>query len=255
MAKTEKILLIFLILAAVAVTGVLAKGGGPDNGMGLQVQNQSQVQDRLSDVQNPIRNQSQDQERVRDQIQVQQTGQVRLQNQTRAMNVTLLHQQLQEQIQEQEHAGRSPDQQRVFAHYSNVSAFVHLLLNESQNNALLGEGPGGIGPQVSDYARQFNNSLQVQLQAEERIGNRNGIVRFFSGGDAEAAGTLEQETIRNQGRIQAMTQLINQCQDCDGQVKEMLQEQLQNMEMEQTRLLQLAQQEKQDKGIFGWFQR
>ena len=111
------------------------------------------------------------------------------------------------------------------------------------------------GPQVSDYARQFNNSLQVQLQAEERIGNRNGIVRFFSGGDAEAAGTLEQETIRNQERIQAMNQLINQCQDCDGQVKEMLQEQLQNMEMEQTRLLQLAQREKQDKGIFGWFQR
>jgi bacterioferritin-associated ferredoxin len=120
---------------------------------------------------------------------------------------------------------------------------------------MLGEGPGGIGPQVSDYARQFNNSLQVQLQAEEQIGNRNGIVRFFSGGDAEAAGTLEQETIRNQERIQAMNQLINQCQECDGQVKAMLQEQLQNMETEQTRLLQLAQREKQDRGIFGWFQR
>jgi hypothetical protein len=250
--KTGIILLAFLILTAVGVAGVTAIAGGPDNGMGQQVQNQTQIRDQLSDMQNPIRNQTQEQERAQDRTQDQLNEQVRLQNQTRVMNVTLLHQQLQERKQEQEQAGRSPEQQRVFARYSNVSAFVHLLLNESQNNALLGSGPRGIGPQVSDYARQFNNSLQVQIQAEERIANRNAVARFFAGGDQEAAGVLEQETIRNRDRIQAMHQLITQCQDCDGQVKEMLQEQLQEMESEQTRLQQMAQMEKQDKGIFGW---
>ncbi len=250
--KTGTILLVFLILTAVGVAGTAAKTDGQDNGMGQQVQDkvndqtqdkmQNQTQDRLQDMQNPIRNQTQDQLNEQD----------RLKNQTRAMNVTLLQQQLQERKQEQEAARLSAQQQGVPARYSNVSAFVHILLNESQNNALLGEGPRGIGTQVSEYARQFNNSLQVQIQAEERIENRNSFVRFFAGGDEEAAGTLEQETVRNQGRIQDMQQLITRCQDCDVLVKEMLQEQLQEMENVQIRLQQLAQKEKQDKGIFGW---
>ena len=268
--KTGTILLVFLILAAIGVTGVAAKTDGQGNGMGQQVQDQMQnlTQDRLQDTQNPIRNQTQvvDQAQnrtqdqlqdmqnpIRNQTQEQLNEQDRLKDQTRAMNVTILQQQLQERKQEQEEARLSAQQQGVPARYNNVSAFVHVLLNESQNNALLGEGPRGIGPQVSEYARQFNNSLRAQIQAEERIENRNSFVRFFAGGDEEAAGILEQETVRNQGRIQAMQQLITQCQDCDVQVKEMLQEQLKEMESEQTRLQQLAQKEKQDKGIFGWF--
>jgi hypothetical protein len=111
---------------------------------------------------------------------------------------------------------------------------------------------GGIGPQVAEYAREFNNSLQAQIRAEERIENRNTFVRFFVGGDEEAAGILEQETLRNQDRIQQMQQLINQCQDCDPQIQQLLQEQLQEMDQQQTRLQQLAQNEKQDKGVFGW---
>lgn len=242
--KTRSILIVLLILTAVGVAGATAKMGGPDNGMGQQVQNQSQAQDRIPGMQNPVRNQTQQQEQLNEQV--------RLQNQTKAMNVTILQQQLQDRKQEQEQARLSAGQQGVSARYSNVSAFVHFLLNESQNNALFGEGPRGIGPQVSEHARQFNNSLQAQIQAEERIESRNAFVHFFAGGDEGAAMTLEQESIRNQERIQEMQQLIIQCPDCDAPVKEMLQEQLQEMERTQTRLQQVAQKEKQDKGIFGW---
>jgi len=42
-----------------------------------------------------------------------------------------------------------------------------------------------------------------------------------------------------------------QC-DCGEEVKAMLQEQIQNMEQEQVRLQQLAQNEKKNKGVFGW---
>jgi len=250
--KTRSILIILLILTAVGVAGATAKMGGLDNSMGQQVQNQSQVQDRIPGMQNPVRNQTQQQEQAQNRTQEQLNEQVRLQNRTKAMNVTILQQQLQERKQEQEQARLSAGQQGVSARYSNVSAFVHFLLNESQNNALFGEGPRGIGPQVSEYARQFNNSLQAQIQAEERIESRNAFVHFFAGGDEEAAMTLEQESIRNQERIQEMQQLIIQCPDCDAPVKEMLQEQLQEMEQTQTRLQQVAQKEKQDKGIFGW---
>jgi hypothetical protein len=274
--KTGAMLFVILFLTAAVVAVTAAKAGSPDDGMGQQVQDQ--VQDRLQDTQTPIRNQTVIEEQVRnrtqDQIQDRQTPirnqtvieeqarnrtqdqiqdrQTPIRNQTRAINITFLQQQLQEQKQVEEQAGLPADQQRVVARYRNVSAFVHFLLNETGSNALLDEGTGGIGPQIYEYAREFNNSLQAQIQAEERIENRNTLVRFFIGGDESAAATLEQETARNQERIQEIQQLIVQCQDCDVQVKEMLQNQLQEMERVQIRLSQLAQNEKQDKGIFGW---
>jgi hypothetical protein len=170
---------------------------------------------------------------------------------TRAMNGTILYRQLQERKLEQEQAGPAAGQPGVSARYGNVSAFVHILLNESQNHALFGEGTGGIGTEVSEYARQFNNSLQVQIRAEEQIENRNYFVRLLAGGDQEAAAILEQETVRNQERILQMEQLLARCQDCDESARELLQVQLQDMEQAQTRLLQLARQENEDRGIFG----
>ncbi len=252
--RMSNTLLVLLVLSAVVVASAGAIAGGPSNGAGQQAQNQTQerVQDQ---IQEQAQNQTREQAQNRTQEQLYEQGdqireQERLQNQTRAMNATQLHQQIRErrQEQDQQQAGLPPEQQRVMARYSNVSAFVHVLLNESQNREMM----GGIGPQVAAYAREFNNSLQAQIRAEERIETRSMFVRFFVGGDEEAAGILEQETIRNQERIEQMHQLITRCQDCDPQIRQMLQEQLQEMEQQQTRLQQLAQRERQDKGIFGW---
>jgi hypothetical protein len=259
MMMFRTVLLVLLILAAAGAGATAAKADGSDNIMGQQLQNENQAREQLQDqsesqlrdrISEQFENRTQAQSRTQEQI----TDQVRLQNQTRVMNVTLLHQQLQERKQEMdlEQAQLSPNQKRVVAGYSNVSAFVHLLLNESQTRALLGEGPVGIGPQVSAYAREFNNSLRAQIQEEERITSRNALVRFFAGGDKEAGGVLEQETVRNQERIQQMQQLIAQCQDCDAQIRELLQNQLQEMNQQQTRLQQVAQRELRDKGIIGW---
>jgi hypothetical protein len=110
---------------------------------------------------------------------------------------------------------------------------------------------GGIGRQVSDMARQFNNSVQATIQAEEKIQARDWFSRFFFGGDENAAAEIEAELERNRDRLQNMTRLLDGC-SCDQQVKAMLQEQVQNLQQEQTRLQELAQQEKQSKGLFGW---
>jgi hypothetical protein len=110
---------------------------------------------------------------------------------------------------------------------------------------------GDIGRNVSQIAREFNNSVQATIRAEERIQTRNWLVRFFVGGDREAAEDIEQEVNRNRQRIQELKQLREEC-DCDEEVRNMLQEQIQNMEQEQNRLQQSAQNEKKDKGIFGW---
>jgi len=110
---------------------------------------------------------------------------------------------------------------------------------------------GGIGKEVSEIAKNFNNSVEATVRAEEKIQTRSGFARFFVGGDEEAAEELDQEVQQNQQRIQELKQLREQC-ECDEEVKEMMQEQIQQMEQEQTRLQQLAQAEKKSKGLFGW---
>lgn len=112
---------------------------------------------------------------------------------------------------------------------------------------------GGIGRNVSEIARGFNNSVKTTLMAEEKIQKKGGFARFFTGGDKEAAEELEAQVEQNRARIQELKQLMENCDDdCDEEVKTMLQEQVQNMEQEQNRLDELAKSEKARKGLFGW---
>ncbi len=111
---------------------------------------------------------------------------------------------------------------------------------------------GGIGPQVSSIAKNFNNSVQATINAEEKIQTRSSIARFFTGGDAKAAADIDAQVIQNRQRIQELKQLKDQCDDCDEEVKAMMQEQIQLMDQEQTRLTGLAQAEKKSKGLLGW---
>ncbi|MFC1756867.1 hypothetical protein ACFLZC_01780 [Patescibacteria group bacterium] len=91
----------------------------------------------------------------------------------------------------------------------------------------------GIGSQVSEIAKGFNNSIQATAQAEEKIRTRSTIRKIFFGGDKEVAGELEQETTRNQNRIEELNQLVNQCEECPEEVKNVLQEQIQLVTQEQ----------------------
>jgi hypothetical protein len=169
-----------------------------------------------------------------------------IREQLRARNVTELRQMIQErqQIMNQEIQNLGEGQQNIYQNQNRVRLAVHALL--AMENLT-----GGIGRNVSQIAREFNNSVQATIRAEERIQTRNWLVRFFIGGDEEAAGNIEQETNRNRERIQELRRLREEC-DCDEEIRAMLQEQIQNMEQEQNRLQQLAQNEKANKGLFGW---
>jgi hypothetical protein len=208
--------------------------GSPDSGTSMSSSNLSKG-DQIQD-QNRLYNQTQDQ--IQDQD--------RLQNQTRVLNATELHDQIQERAREldRDQMNLSRDRQQLLNQYNNESAFVYILQNQSDQF-------GSIGPQLSQYAMQINTSIQVETQAQERIQSRNAVVRFFMGGDEVAAGELQQETLRNRQQIHEMQLLIEQC-SCDPQVRLLLQNQLQQMEQQQTELQQRAQQELQDKGLLGW---
>jgi hypothetical protein len=140
--------------------------------------------------------------------------------------------------------GLNETQQKVYQNQNQVRLAVHALL--SMENMT-----GGIGKNVSAIAREFNNSVMSTIRAEEKIQTRSGFARFFAGGDETTATELESEVEQNELRIQQLTQLRNECQ-CDQEVKDLMQEQIQLMQQEQTRLRELAQQEKKSKGLFDW---
>ena len=165
-------------------------------------------------------------------------------------NMTQIREQINEQIRERQQemngsmAGMNARMKNVYMNQNQVRLAVHALL--AMENLT-----GGIGRNISQIARQFNNSVMSTIRAESKIQNRSRIARFFAGGDSEAADELEQDVNQNMLRIQELQKLRQQC-NCSEEVRAMIQEQVQNMELEQNRLRQLAQAEKQKKGLFGW---
>lgn len=134
------------------------------------------------------------------------------------------------------------------------------IANENQNqvratvHALLASEDlvGGIGPQVSAIAQEFNNSVNATITAETTIRGRGIIPHLLAGGNQGAAAAILAETERNQERIQDMERLLADCTACDGPTREYLQDRIRLMDQEQDRLRTLAQDEMGRKGFFGW---
>jgi hypothetical protein len=170
---------------------------------------------------------------------------VKIQQRLKAKNSTELNQMIQQrQEQMNQELELNKSKEKIYKNQNRVRLAVHSLL-------AMEDLVGGIGPQIRDIARDFNNSVKLTLASEEKIQARGRFKRFFAGGDAEAAEALEEEVIRNRERIQELMLLEEQC-ECGGEVREIMQEQIQSMDEEQIRLQQLAQEEKKSKGLFGW---
>ena len=165
----------------------------------------------------------------------------------RAMNVNELREMIQIHKEEmtEELENLSDDAANVYKNQNQVREAVHTLLAAE-------DIIGGVGPQVSEIAKEFNNSIVATVQAEERIQNRSSFMRFFFGGDEEAAAKLKQQIDQNRQRLEQLNQLKEDC-SCSDEVKQIIQEQVQTMEQEQDRLNQIAQDEQSMSGIFGWF--
>jgi len=226
------LLVLILITSAVLAQGQQSgtgqqqsgQGTGNETGQGQQVQTEQQTENQGEDGNLTIKQKTQ----------------------SKFGNVSQVKQMIQEKKQEinQEMQSLGEKQQKIYQNQNRVREAVHALL--AMENLT-----GGIGRNVSQIAREFNNSVQATIRVEERIQTRNMLLRFLLGGDEEAAQEMEQEVNQNRVRIQQLKQLMEEC-DCDDEVKAMLQEQIQNMEQEQNRLQELAQNEKKSKGLFGW---
>ncbi len=138
----------------------------------------------------------------------------------------------------------SEKDKEVHRHGFRVSNAVHSLL-ATEN------WTGGIGEEVSQIAQDINKSVNKTVEAEQKINNRGGFSKFLFGGDEKAAEKIQSQVNKNQQRLQRLEQSQQNC-NCSEEVKNMMQEQIQEIEQEQQRLQQIAQEEKQNKGLLGW---
>jgi len=236
--------LVFILFGSATFVFGQMNTTGQETGQGQQVQTEQETQNRGEEQQI----------RTREEMQIQEEGQTEeelselliMESPQKARTMNELRKMVQQKKQEMEEAlgEMSAVEQKVYRNQNTVREAVHALLS-------MEDLATGIGPQVSQIAREFNNSVQATIMAEEKIQKRSAFVRFFMGGEKDAAGEIERKINQNQQRIEELNRLRKECA-CGEEVKTMIQEQIQNMEQEQERLQQLAKKENNRNGLFGW---
>jgi len=201
-------------------------GNSEESKQGSDAQENQPESPQGDNADDPIQaqNQEQEQERVNEQTG-ESHGEIvgeQIREQNRATNTEQLKTMIanKKQEMEQEVQGMKDEkQQKVYQNQNKVREAVHILLAAEDLLTTKGLTEGkSIGSQVSAIAREFNNSVEKTIPAEEKIQKRNRVIEFFFGGDKEAAENILQETDKNKEKIQELKKLYQEC-DCDEEVK------------------------------------
>ncbi len=143
-----------------------------------------------------------------------------------------------------EEASTTPKLRKVMKNANEVRLAVHTLLASKE---LL----GGIGPQVSEIARQMNDSVATTTSVEARIESRSFFTKLLFGGDKKASKDISKAVERNEENIAKLTELLNSA-NLPVEVKAMLETQLTAMQAQQTRLQDVASSQAKLWGFFSW---
>lgn len=145
---------------------------------------------------------------------------------------------------DQELASTSPDHQQIVEDANQVRVAVHSLLASKE---LL----GGIGPKVSEIAKDMNNSVATTTNAEAKIQSRGFFTRLFFGGDSAAADVIAQQVAQNQQRIDDLNKMLGGA-NVSADIQATLRAQITAIQEAQARLQDLAQKEQDQWGLFSW---
>jgi DNA mismatch repair ATPase MutL len=202
-----------------------------------QGQNMNQEQNTsTTNQQNQERNQEMNQENNTTTTSQQNQEQNHEMNQEQ--NTSITGQQNQEQNQNQQQT-----QTDVQIHKSTVANFVQGLLEVADREA-------GIGEQVRIIAQQQNQSASTTIQAIQRIQTRSRMQTFLFGSDYKNLGMLRSEMVQTQNRLEQLNRLMENVQN-EGD-RTVLQNQIQALEQEQTRMANFIGEQGGQFSLFGW---
>lgn len=145
---------------------------------------------------------------------------------------------------EREAASTTPKDRDIAENANPVRLAVHTLLASKE---LL----GGIGGQVSEIAKQMNDSAATTTNAEVKIQSRSFLARLFFGGDSSAAEVISREIAKNQQRIDDLDKLLAEAA-VPADIQATLSAQITALKEAQARLHALAQKEQKMWGLFSW---
>lgn len=136
------------------------------------------------------------------------------------------------------------EQQETYTHQMKMILAVNAIIS-AQNE--LSDMPQNI----STMAYQINSSIENTTKAEEDIRSRNALVKAFMGGDAHAAEEIESVATQNQQKIKQINASI-EASNYSVDIKSLLSGQIDVLQTEQERLINLSSAEKENKGVIGW---
>lgn len=144
------------------------------------------------------------------------------------------------QIKNKEQEGRINAEQ----HRSAVGNFVQGLLKAASSTE------NAIGQQVRVIAQQQNQSASTTIQAMEKIQTRNKVKTFFLGSDYNNLGALRSEMVQTRNRLEQLNKLMENIRN-EGDKTE-LQNQIQALEQEQTKIENFIKTQEGKFSLFGW---
>lgn len=154
----------------------------------------------------------------------------------------------QEQEKSKEKNKTNTGQANAETHRSAVAGFVKSLLEVAKNE---GNGEANrIGAQVRNVAMQQNQGEATTITAMEQVQTRSKIKTFLFGSDYKNLGALRSEMVQTRNRIRQLTELMNKAEN--EETKQTLQEQIQQLEQEQTKINGFITENESKISLFGW---
>ncbi len=224
--KNNILAVIILTFAFVLVANVYAANQSDNAGISNQNQEQTQAinQGGNSQIQVQTQQQLQNENGVEEQAQVQEQVQEGIQNQDEIQQLPINAEQ----------------------HQNTVANFVQTLLDVADKQGELGE-------QIRTIAQQQNESADTTLQAAEKVQTRSKVRTFLFGSDYKNLGVLRHEMVQTQSRLQQLNNLMDDIQSEEDEV--VLQNQIQTLEQEQTKIEEFIETQEGKFSLFGWLKK
>ena len=159
----------------------------------------------------------------------------------------------QNQIQNQEqNQGRSQEQRRQRQQQEQINAQIHrsAVANFVQNLLQVADREGGIEKQVRVIAQQQNQSASSTASAIENVQARSKIKTFLIGTDYKNLEALRSEIVQTQNRLKQLNRLAENTQNEADKTE--IQNQIQVLEQEQTKIENFIKTQESKFSLFGW---
>ncbi len=180
------------------------------------------------------------------QAQGNQTGNaIQTQEQNKVMNQgedSQIQTQEQNKVQTKDKT-KSKEQFNAETHRSTVANFVQSLLS-------VAEREGGIGQEVKSIAQQQNNIKDRTSDLINAVENRNKVKTFLIGTSYKNIGELRSQMVQTRNRLEQLKRLSEKTQN-EGDKTE-LQNQIQTLEQDQTRINNFISENESHFSLFGW---